>query len=162
MKLAARLVATAGLAVTACVFFPPAAPPVRSRDAPDPFVGCWQLQVGPYKPHLNLQGDEQFIVVPSALQLVPNPGTKGWQTEGLALAALSGERESFLRTGYWYPVGPSKVFARLTDGFTSLKFTFVLRAGRLHGTVRPGWDFSRRSQSASVEATSQPCPPAPP
>ena len=132
--------------------------PRRANVDAQPFAGCWELTASAFKPQIELHGDEQFIDLPTALQLLPTSGVDGWQQEGLALQVPSDARVGSLPTGYWFPTGKSRLFARLTNGFTSLAFSLTLKAGELRGTVQPTWDFPRHRQSAEVTARRRTCP----
>ena len=133
-------------------------PPVADPKAAAPFLGCYELTLGPWTPKVDLAGDEPFVAMPEAIRLTDAIGTQGFERGQFLFLDLYGGGPRKGRHTYWRIEGRSDIVLVWTDGFTSIKAELSRRKDGFRGQAQTHWDFPRESQERNVTATSMTCP----
>lgn len=120
--------------------------------SPDAVKGCYDLELSPWRPNLNIGRDAVFITPPRRVQLLAERGTKGWEAEGFIARPAPGVRPSIHSGSFWLPTGPRSIRIVWTTGFSGLEMHLTLEPPDLRGTAASFWDFDREHQTADVVA----------
>ena len=123
-----------------------------------PYVGCYQLTLGPWEPKLDLGPDEAYVSMPSAIRLSDEIGRQGFERGRFLLRDLPGDRPGKGPPSYWRIEGKGQIVLVWTDGFTVVKAELSRRKSELRGRAETHWDFPREIQRRDVTATPMPCP----
>jgi hypothetical protein len=163
----AALIAAAGCAPAAVTGTAP-----EPGSLPDPtaaeaevmdWVGCYDLELGPWSPEMDLGADSIFIVFPPRILLdsVPAP------SPSLALPVEPGQEQLAVHPAPGSPPSPQRFSSWRKVHADSIQIVWASYSGvRIqlakgdsvhHGYARTGWDFPGRVQTAPVAARRVAC-----
>jgi hypothetical protein len=163
----AALIAAAGCAPAAATGTAP-----EPGSLPDPtaaeaevmdWVGCYDLELGPWSPEMDLGADSIFIVFPPRILLdsVPAP------SPSLALPVEPGQEQLAVHPAPGSPPSPQRFSSWRKVHADSIQIVWASYSGvRIqlakgdsvhHGYARTGWDFPGRVQTAPVAARRVAC-----
>lgn len=114
----------------------------RAQTAVDSFAGCYELTLGRWWPW-GFGSDDAFFTPPRRIKLLTEPGTKGWEENGLLLRALQDSGATKGGRGgpsYWNVRSQNQIDLTWTDGFTGISIRLSRTGKELRGWVHPHSD----------------------
>jgi hypothetical protein len=108
------------------------------------FTGCYELQMGRWWPW-SFGSDTVFVTPPTRIELLPEPGTNGFEKDGLLIRAISPKNGMPSGRGgfsYWQVRSGNQVDLVWTDGFTGVTVALEKHGDELTGWAHPHFDIS--------------------
>jgi hypothetical protein len=106
------------------------------------FAGCYELTLGRWWPW-GFGSDVTFFTPPHRVSLVGEPGTQGFEQNGLLLRALPDPTTTRKDRGgpsYWNVGPPNEITLTWTDGFTGITINLRRTGKELRGWAHPHSD----------------------
>jgi hypothetical protein len=116
--------------------------PQRTQTTVGSFVGCYDLTLGRWWPW-GFGSDDTYFTPPPRIRLLPEPGTNGFEQNGLLLRALPGPTANTSGRGgpsYWNVRSPNEIDLTWTDGFTGIRLKLTRTGNELRGWAHPHSD----------------------
>jgi hypothetical protein len=106
------------------------------------FAGCYKLTLGRWWPW-GFGSDDTLFTPPHLVKLLAEPGTKGFEQNGLLLRALpdpTGTRTGRGGPSYWNVRSPNQIDLTWTDGFSGITINLARTGNEFHGWAHPHSD----------------------
>jgi hypothetical protein len=109
------------------------------------FTGCYELVLGRWWPW-PFGGDTVYVTPPTRIELLPEPGTKGFEKYGFLIRAIPPQKGMPSGRGgpsYWQVKSGNQIDLVWTDGFTGVTLTLEKHGHELRGWAHPHFDSPR-------------------
>lgn len=124
-------------------------------------VGCYEIEMTPWRPKLDLGLDSVFITPPHRIRLDTVRSESPFTRDALRVVPIPWTCRDRLSPceplGIWQPLNDHELGIVWTNGFSGFGAELRVKKNRLEGTARTFWDFPRREQSSKIIARSIEC-----
>ncbi len=109
------------------------------------FLGCYELVLGRWWPW-SFGEDTIYVTPPTRIELLSEPGTKGFEKYGLIIRAIPHQkRDPTVHPvySYWQIESSTQVYLVWTNGFSGVTLKLEKHGMELRGWAHPHFDFPR-------------------
>ena len=131
----------------------------RSTPPADALAGCYELKLGRWWPW-SFGEDNQFVTPPTKIQLLPVPGSEGFEINGSLIRPIPpSQRTTFGRRqfSYWQMSSESRLDLIWTDGLSGVTLKLTRHRDKLRGWAHPHFDFPTLPRLMHVTAVRTAC-----
>jgi hypothetical protein len=137
------LLAVISLKCSAQASNPSSAPQAQIENRTASFAGCYELVLGRWWPWA-FGEDTVYVTPPSRIELLPEPGTNGFEKYGLIIRAIP--RPKQVSTGrpvssYWQIESKTRIDLVWTNGLSGVTLKLKKHGTELRGWAHPYFDF---------------------
>lgn len=118
---------------------------------------CYDLDLGPWEPHMELDADSIYVAPPPRILLDTIPRVGLGRPTGYWLGAAPGALPSIHRFSSWTRMESDSIELVWTNGFSGFRAKLSTRSTPLVGIAQTFWDFGRPQQTASLTAAAVSC-----
>jgi hypothetical protein len=107
------------------------------------FTGCYELVLGRWWPW-SFGEDTIYVTPPTRIELLPEPGTQGFEKYGLIIRAIPLQRRNptvHPVSSYWQIKSSTQVDLVWTNGFSGVTLKIEKHGTELRGWAHPHFDF---------------------
>ena len=107
------------------------------------FAGCYELKLGRWWPW-SFGEDNEFVTPPTKIQLLPVPGTVGFEQNGFVIRRIPPDEGSTFgrrRSSYWQVRSGTHVDLIWTNGLSGVTVNLRKHGDKLRGWAHPHFDF---------------------
>ena len=122
---------------------PPSGSKAQGENQVSSFTGCYELVLGRWWPW-SFGEDNVYVTPPARIELLPESGTKGFETNGLIIRTISARsRASSGRpvSSYWQMESSTHVDLIWTNGLSGVTLKLGKHRTELRGWAHPRFDF---------------------
>jgi hypothetical protein len=115
----------------------------RGENPTSSFTGCYELLLGRWWPW-SFGGDTIYVTPPTRIELLPEPGTKGFEQNGLIIRAIPPQKPDptvHPVSSYWQIESTTQVDLIWTNGFSGVTLKLEKHGTELRGWAHPHFDF---------------------
>jgi hypothetical protein len=131
--------------------------PGAERPTAAQIAGCYQLEIEPWQPALNLGRDIDFITPPDQVNLTLEKPEHEWRKGSLLVRQVAESRGSIHTSGEWQVSKSGKIEILWTTGFSGLTMDLASVRTGLEGRAKTFWDSHRTPQTAKVHGKRVSC-----
>ena len=115
----------------------------QARIEPASFTGCYELLLGKWWPW-DFGGDTVFVTPPTRIELLPEHGTVGFETNGFKIRTISPQNNvppGRPMSSFWEIKSRTKVHLTWTNGLSGVTLDLKKHGTELRGRAHPHFDF---------------------
>ena len=115
----------------------------QSKMEPSSFTGCYELSLGKWWPW-DFGEDTVFVTPPTRIELLPEHGTVGFETNGFKIRTISPHSNvspGHPMSSFWEIKSRTKVHLTWTNGFSGVDLDLKKHGTELRGRAHPHFDF---------------------
>ena len=128
------------------------------QDSPVQMVaGCWAVSMAPWRPTMNIVGDNIYSRPPAKIELQARRGTRVFEEHGWLVRPAPGTTPSIHDFSYFEGLGHDSIRVVWSTGFSGLTMRLAVGQDTLRGAAQTFWDFGRPPQAAEVLLARVPC-----
>ena len=112
---------------------------------PPTVVGCFRVDLGAWRPAMDLRGDSVYTSPPVRIEIRQERGSRSSRGEHIVRPA-PGEAASVHRFSWARKSTADSITLVWSNGFSGINLTLAVREDTLSGFGRTFWDFPRSAQ----------------